>query len=56
MNLKIDESIVNRLKDKIVEKENKNLGTKTMNDTQMIEWIKNQIEEEINAIKVRNAE
>ena len=40
MNLEIDEAIVNRLKDKIVEKENKNLSTKEMTDTKMIEWIK----------------
>lgn len=56
MNLEIDETIVNRLKDKIVEKENKNLSTKEMTDTKMIEWIKKEIEAEVHAAKIRNAE
>ena len=56
MILELDETIVNRLKDKIVEKENKNLSTKEMTDTKMIEWIKKEIEAEVHAAKIRNAE
>lgn len=43
----IDERVLNRLKNKIVIKENDNLKTKEKSPQEMIKWIKKQIEEEI---------
>ena len=43
----LDDEAINRLKKKIIIKERKNLMEKSMNDQQMIEWIKRSIEEEV---------
>lgn len=45
--LKLDDKAIERLKRSIIMKENLNLKTKTMNDVQMIAWIKKKIEEEV---------
>lgn len=45
--LKLDDKAIERLKRSIIMKENLNLKTKTMNDAQMIAWIKKKIEEEV---------
>ena len=45
-NIKIDEKAVNRLIRKIIIKENTNLKSRTMNDGQMVKWIKDKIKEE----------
>lgn len=45
-NIKIDEKAVNRLIKKIIIQENKNLKSRTMNDGQMVKWIKDKIKEE----------
>ena len=44
--LKIDAKAVERLKRKIIIKENMNLKTREMSDSQMVNWIKKEIEEE----------
>ncbi|MCC8195212.1 MAG: hypothetical protein LIO49_00115 [Ruminococcus sp.] len=44
--INVDEKAVERLKRKIIIQENQNLKTRTMNDQQMVGWIKKQIEEE----------
>lgn len=44
--IKIDEKAIERLKRKIILQENQNLKQKTMNDQQMVSWIKKKIEEE----------
>lgn len=44
--VKVNEKAVERLKRKIILKENDNLRTKQNNDAQMVAWIKKQIEEE----------
>lgn len=44
--IKIDEKAVNRLIKKIIIQENKNLKSRTMNDGQMVKWIKDKIKEE----------
>lgn len=44
--IKVSETAVERLKRKIILKENQNLKTRTMTDQQMVNWIKKQIEEE----------
>lgn len=43
----IDKKIIERLKGNIIIKENLNLKTRTMNDQQMVSWIKKKIEEEV---------
>ena len=45
--IKIDDKAVERLKRKIIIQENMNLKTRTMNDSQMVAWIKKKIEEEV---------
>lgn len=45
--IKINEKAVERLKRKIILQENQNLKTRSMSDQQMVSWIKNQIEEEV---------
>ena len=44
--IKLDERAIERLKRKIILKENTNLKTRAMSDSQMVNWIKKQIEEE----------
>lgn len=43
----IDSKVIERLKRSIIIKENMNLKTRTMNDSQMVAWIKKKIEEEV---------
>lgn len=43
----IDDKAIERLKRTIIIKENMNLKTRTMNDQQMVAWIKKKIEEEV---------
>ncbi|MCH3972830.1 MAG: hypothetical protein LKE53_08750 [Oscillospiraceae bacterium] len=43
----VDDKAVERLKRAIIIKENMNLKTRTMSDTQMVTWIKKKIEEEV---------
>lgn len=43
----VDEKAIERLKRAIIVKENMNLKTRTMNDSQMVSWIKKKIEEEV---------
>lgn len=43
----IDRKAIERLKRSIIIKENMNLKTRTMNDSQMVAWIKKKIEEEV---------
>ena len=43
----VDPKIVERLKRKIIITENKNLKTREKNDQEMVKWIKNKIEEEV---------
>lgn len=45
--IKVDQEIVERLKRKIIIQENKNLKTREKNDAQMVAWIKQKIEEEV---------
>ena len=45
--IKIDDKVVERLTRKIIIQENMNLKTRTMNDSQMVAWIKKKIEEEV---------
>ena len=45
--LQVDSKVVERLKRSIIIKENMNLKTRTMNDSQMVSWIKKKIEEEV---------
>lgn len=45
--IKINDKAVERLKRKIIIKENMNLKTRQMSDQQMISWIKKKIEEEM---------
>lgn len=45
--IQVDNKIVERLKRSIIIKENMNLKTRTMNDSQMVAWIKKKIEEEV---------
>ncbi len=43
----VDDKAIERLKRAIIVKENMNLKTRTMNDSQMVTWIKKKIEEEV---------
>lgn len=43
----VDDKAIERLKRSIIIKENMNLKTRTMNDSQMVAWIKKKIEEEV---------
>lgn len=43
----IDSKAIERLKRSIIIKENMNLKKRTMNDSQMVAWIKRKIEEEV---------
>ena len=47
--IQVDNNIVERLKRSIIIKENMNLKTRTMNDSQMVAWIKKKIEEDSNS-------
>ena len=47
LQIEIDEKIVERLKQKIIIKENLNLKKREKNDQEMIKWIKTTIEEEV---------
>ena len=47
LQIEIDEEIVERLKKKIILKENLNLKKREKNDQEMIKWIKTTIEEEV---------
>lgn len=45
--IQVDDKAIERLKRKIIIQENMNLKTRTMNDSQMVSWIKKKIEEEV---------
>ena len=45
--IQVDSKTIERLKRSIIIKENMNLKTRTMNDSQMVAWIKKKIEEEV---------
>lgn len=45
--IRVDSKVIERLKRAIIIKENMNLKTRTMNDSQMVSWIKKKIEEEV---------
>lgn len=45
--IQVDSKVIERLKQAIIIKENMNLKTRTMNDSQMVSWIKKKIEEEV---------
>ena len=45
--IQVDSKVIERLKRSIIIKENMNLKTRTMNDSQMVVWIKKKIEEEL---------
>ena len=45
--IQVDSKAIERLKRSIIIKENMNLKTRTMNDSQMVVWIKKKIEEEV---------
>ena len=45
--IQVNSKVVERLKRSIIIKENMNLKTRTMNDSQMVAWIKKKIEEEV---------
>lgn len=45
--MSIDRAVIERIKKKVIIKENTNLKTHSLNDTQMVKWIKNKIEEEV---------
>lgn len=45
--IQVNEKAIERLKQAIIIKENLNLKTRTMNDSQMVSWIKKKIEEEV---------
>lgn len=43
----LDDKLINKLKMKIIFKEQQNLRDRKLNDSKMVEWIKSKIEEEI---------
>ena len=45
--IQVDSKVIERLKRSIIIKENMNLKTRTMKDSQMVVWIKKKIEEEV---------
>lgn len=45
--IQVEEKAIERLKRAIIIKENMNLKTRTMSDSQMVVWIKKKIEEEV---------
>ena len=45
--IQVDRKAIERLKRSIIIKENMNLKSRTMNDSQMVAWIKKKIEEEV---------
>ncbi len=45
--IQVNERAIERLKMRIIMQENKNLKTKEKSDSQMVAWIKKQIEEEV---------
>ena len=45
--IQVNERAIERLKMRIIMQENKNLKTKEISDSQMVAWIKKQIEEEV---------
>lgn len=45
--IQVDAKIVERLKRRIIMQENKNLKTGERSDSQMVNWIKKKIEEEV---------
>lgn len=48
--IEINESSIERLRKRIIIKENVNLKSKALNDQEMIKWIKRQIEEEVQTL------
>ena len=46
-NIEVDKKIVERLKKKIIIRENINLKTREKSDADMVKWIKSKIEEEV---------
>lgn len=44
---KIDRTVIERIKRKVIIRENENLKTHSKNDSQMVNWIKKTIEEEV---------
>jgi hypothetical protein len=48
--LEIDQTVVRNLKYDIVIREKINLNDKRYNDSQMVKWIKDRIEEEVNHV------
>lgn len=44
---KLGRIVIERIKRKVITKENENLRTRAKNDTQMVNWIKKVIEEEV---------
>ena len=44
---KIDKTVIERIKRKVIIRENENLKTHAKNDSQMVNWIKKTIEEEV---------
>lgn len=44
---KIDRTVIERIKRKVIIRENENLKTHAKNDSQMVSWIKKTIEEEV---------
>lgn len=45
--IRVNERAIERLKRKIIIQENQNLKTREKSDSQMVAWIKKQIEEEV---------
>lgn len=45
--IQVNERAIERLKRKIIIQENQNLKTREKSDSQMVAWIKKQIEEEV---------
>lgn len=48
--IEINEHSIERLRKRIIIKENTNLKTRELNDQDMIKWIKRQIEEEVQSL------
>ncbi|MCH3955346.1 MAG: hypothetical protein LKE44_09160 [Eubacterium sp.] len=46
-NIQLSDKAIERLKKKIIIQENKNLKTREKSDREMVNWIKKQIEEEV---------
>ena len=48
--IQVDSKVVERLKRSLIIKENLNLKTRTLNDSQMVAWINKKIEEEVRCV------